>query len=102
MGFITTTEGELGTAEEVYDNDRVDSFALAFSYLQPGESVTVPHWMHLMGSLSRLRAGCCVPLLLVLARVMNLFRVITARATTAAAGWRCWKTAITGDQFNVF
>ena len=43
MGFITTTEGELGTAEEVYDSDRVDSFAPGvFKYLQPGESVTVP------------------------------------------------------------
>ena len=43
MGFITTTEGELGTADEVYDGDRVDSFAPGvFKYLQPGESVTVP------------------------------------------------------------
>lgn len=43
MGFITSPEGELGTAEEVYDGQRVDSFAPGkFAYLAPGESVTVP------------------------------------------------------------
>lgn len=43
MGFITSPEGELGTVDEVYDGDRVDSFAPGkFAYLAPGESVTVP------------------------------------------------------------
>ena len=43
MGFITSPEGELDQGGEVYDNERVSQFEPGkFSYLQAGESVTVP------------------------------------------------------------
>ena len=43
MGFISSPEGELDQGGEVYDGDRVSEFTPGkFSYLQPGESVTVP------------------------------------------------------------
>ena len=43
MGFITSPEGELDQGGEVYDGDRVSEFTPGkFSYLQAGESVTVP------------------------------------------------------------
>ena len=42
MGFITSPEGEL-VGDDVMDGERVESFTPGkFSYLAPGESVTVP------------------------------------------------------------
>ena len=43
MGFISSPEGELDQGGEVFDGERVSQFEPGkFSYLQPGESVTVP------------------------------------------------------------
>lgn len=43
MGFITSPEGELGTPDEVYGGDRVDSFQPGvFKTLAPGQNVSVP------------------------------------------------------------
>ena len=43
MGFITSPEGELDQGGEVYDGERVSQFEPGkFSYLQPGETISVP------------------------------------------------------------
>tara|TARA_E500000331_G_scaffold91863_1_gene87908 strand:- start:1444 stop:2985 length:1542 start_codon:yes stop_codon:yes gene_type:complete len=43
MGFISSPEGELDQGGEVYDGERVSQFEPGkFSYLQPGETISVP------------------------------------------------------------
>ncbi len=103
MGFITTTEGELGTAEEVYDNDRVDSFAPGvFKYLQPGESVTVPSLDAPDGQFEPFTRGM---LRAVAAGLGTSYESVSrdySQSNYSSSRLRCLRIATTGGQFSVF